>query len=368
METIKNNKTLEQFKCPNCSGDVTFNSSMQKMACPFCDCEFDIGVVKELSQIEDLKDFEFEEYTISSGSGDWKEEEKSKIKAYTCNSCGGEVVTEDVTVASKCPYCDSPIVVSSDLQGVLRPDIVIPFKLEKLEAVERLKNFCNGKKLLPNFFLDENRIEEIQGVYVPFWVFSLDVNSQSTFNANKVHTWMDSNYTYTQTKTYLAYRDGTAIFGKIPADASMKMDDAMMDSIEPFNYQDAVDFNSGYLSGYVAQKYDVPSKDVESRIRHRITNTMQNLFRNSIHGYSSVSNKTIHFDASNIKIEYALLPVWILNTKYKEKVYTFAMNGQTGKFVGKLPIDDSKVTKYFLVSFITAFVFLMIFCVIGGML
>lgn len=372
METTKSNQdtqgTLERFLCPNCSGAIQFSSNSQTMICPYCDCEFDIDTLTDIKKHSDKRDFQFDEYTVSSGTGDWKETEKSSISAYTCSSCAGEIVTDNTTVASKCPYCDSPIVVVSDLEGTYRPDIVLPFKIEKQQAKDQLKVFCSNKKLLPDFFLDENRIEDIQGIYVPFWIFSCGIDGTSTFNANRIQTWSDSRYRYTKTSTYVAYRDGIAIFDKIPADGSMKMDDALMDSIEPFVFEESKPFNTGYLSGYIAQKYDVGSKDVESRVKSRINDSMTALFQQSVVGYTSVYPKTLNIDVKDVKVEYALLPVWLLNTKYKDKNYVFAMNGQTGKFVGQLPIDQNKVLKYFMFTFIIVLCVLLVLSKIGGII
>lgn len=369
METINNNVeqgTLENFKCPNCSGDITFDSSKQMMVCPYCDCEFDAAVVLEDSAYKVEEDFVFNAYDQMSGSGDWSESEKCSIRGYICNSCAGEVISDDVTVATKCPYCDSPIVVKSDLQGLLKPDVVIPFSVSKEDAIQALKQFTEGKKLLPDLFLDHSRIEEVSGIYVPFWLFSATADAAITFKGTRVSTHRTSNYRVTKTSHYTLYRQGSTVFSKVPADASMKMDDALMDSIEPYHFNACKDFNTSYLSGYVAQKYDVESKEVEQRIRGRMKNTMQDLLKKSVHGYQSVRVHQSAMQATNESIQYALLPVWILNTSYKGVMYTFAINGQTGKIVGELPIDSSKQMKYFGIVFSVVFIIGMLFGKIGG--
>ncbi len=344
---------IEQFKCPNCGGRVEFDSNIQKMKCPFCDSEFDVESMKEFEDISSAEDVqpEWEAYDVESGSGDWDEEEKAKIKHYICQSCAGEIITDATTVATQCPYCGNPVVIASELDGTLRPDLVIPFKLDKEAAKAALNRFLEGKKLLPNCFKDKNHIEEITGIYVPFWLYNCTAEGKAVYSARRVKIWSDPNFTYTKTDHFTLHREGKLDFIKVPADGSKKMDDTLMESIEPYNYEEAVDFQTAYLSGYLAEKYDVTADENLGRINERITESLLDMFERTIHRYDGhqVNHKAITLDKSSI--EYALLPLWMLRTKYNGEEYIFAMNGQTGKFVGSLPIDRMKMVKHFLIAF-----------------
>lgn len=344
---------VEQFKCPNCGGRVEFDSTLQQMKCPFCDGEFAVESMKEFSNIESTKEEEpeWEAYGEDSQHEEWSSEEEAAIRRYVCQSCGGEIITDATTVASKCPYCDNPVVIASELAGALRPDLVIPFKLDKAAAKAALLKFYDGKKLLPNCFKDNNHIEEITGLYVPFWLYNCSADGQATYAATRVKHWSDSRFMYTKTKHYSIQRSGELEFVKIPADGSKKMDDTLMESIEPYNYAEAVDFTTAYLSGYLAEKYDVTSDDNLPRINERITESLVDQLRTTIQGYDGVMLKHKNIKIDKGRIEYALLPLWMLRTKYNGEEYVFAMNGQTGKFVGSLPIDKAKAVKHFIMSF-----------------
>lgn len=345
METTKSN-SADQFKCPNCGGYVTFNSDVQEMTCPYCDSSFDVSTLSEYSKLLETEEEtpKWQDYSME----DWKIDEADQLKHYVCKSCGGEIITDAVTAASKCPYCDNPVVMSDQLIGSYRPDLVIPFQLDRDDAIKSLSKFIKGKKLLPNCFVKDNHIEEVQGVYVPFWLYDCGTSGNVAFKATRTSSWSDSNYNYTKTKFYSVQRGGSMAFEKVPADGSKKMDDTLMESIEPFDYSKAVPFNTGFLSGYLASKYDVTCVDNEPRITSRIVNSVIDEFRNTVNGYNTVNvdHKVITLDKGTI--QYSLLPVWILNTRYKDELYTFAMNGQTGKFVGDLPIDKMKCFSYFL--------------------
>ena len=120
-----------------------------------------------------------------------------------------------------------------------------------------------------------------------------------------------------------------------------------MEAVEPFNYADAVDFNGAYLSGYLADKYDVSVDESITRANERVQNSTVAAFNDTTGTYLAVHPEHARVNFSNGKVRYSLLPVWMLNIKYLDKVYQFAINGQTGKVVGEYPVDKSKKWKYF---------------------
>ena len=335
---------LMTYKCPNCGGSIIFDSKNQEFKCESCDSVF---TKEQLSEYDDiLRNSGQLENTETVEQHNWREnnteQQLDNINTYICKYCGAEIVTDPTTAASECPYCNNPIIVAPQLTGTYRPDFVIPFKVQKEQAIEALKAFYKKKPFLPNEFKDENRIKEIKGIYIPFWLFDCDVGANITYNAAIIKTWHDSNYEYTKTDRYRVMRKGGLSFCKIPADGSSKMDDAYMDAIEPFDYNDLIDFDAAYLSGYLADKYDVDIAQNTSRINERIENSTLDAFKSTVMRYNRVDVIEKNIGVYNGSAKYVLLPVWILNTKYKDEMYTFAMNGQTGKLVGKLPIDKKK--------------------------
>lgn len=351
--SLTENNTVQQYKCPNCGASISFGADTQNMKCEYCDCEFDIQTLKEFNAIaeEEQKDLQWAHYDEGHGNNEWAQGEKEEVKKYACQSCGGTLITDSVTVASKCPYCDSPIIVPSEMTGEYRPDLVLPFQVTREGAIEGFSKFLKDKKLLPNTFVDQNHIEEVTGIYVPFWLFDSKANGHITYKATRSRMWTMGEYRYTRTDFYMVKRGGVVDFANIPADGSSKMDDTMMESIEPFDFTKGVDFNTAYLSGYLAQNYDVTSENLVGRISERMGKSFEQLCSNTVHGYNTKTITNRNLNNTSDEIRYALLPVWILNTKYNGELYTFAMNGQTGKFVGNLPIDNMKAVKYFFMSF-----------------
>lgn len=338
---------LLEYKCPSCGGKIEFDSKAQKMVCPYCDTEFDTDTLREYDDI--LKSQQPDDLgAVEEPSGEWQEGEKESLNIYTCNSCGGEIVSDATTAATHCPYCGNPVIMTGKLSGDLKPDIVIPFKLDKKAAKEAFSKHLSKKTLLPKVFKDENHIDEIKGVYVPFWLYDAKADADIRYKGTKIRSWSDSRYNYTERSYYSIQRSGNVSFKSVPADGSSKMPDDLMESIEPFDLSEAVDFQTAYLSGYLADRYDIDSATQRSRACERMKASTENSFRSTVNGYSSliVEHSSIRFDSG--KAKYALFPVWIMNTTWRGEKYIFAMNGQTGKFVGNLPCDNWAYFKWLL--------------------
>lgn len=334
-----------EYKCPCCGGAIEFDSKLQKLKCPYCDSEFEVQSLKDMDETLKYVDADSLEWGNTQETV-WNEGEDSSLRTYICNSCGGEIIADENTAASKCPYCGNPVVMTGSLSGELKPDYVIPFKLDKKAAVESLKRHLSGKRLLPKVFKDQNHIEEINGIYVPFWLFDADAEAAANFKTTRVRAWSDRNYNYTETSHYSVFRAGNLSFEHIPVDGSTKMADDLMESIEPYDYSEAVDFQTAYLAGYLADKYDVSKNQSKERANQRIKASAEAELRSTVSGYASVVPVGSSVKLSSGGAKYALLPVWILNTDWNGQKYTFAMNGQTGKFVGNLPVDNAAYFKW----------------------
>ena len=345
--------TLQEYKCPNCGGAIEFDSGAQKMVCPYCDTEFEMETLASYDEVLNSEQADDMTWETEAGS-EWDDGEADGLREYVCKSCGGTIVGDETTGATECPYCGNPVVMMGQFAGTLKPDYVIPFKLDKKAAVAALKRHYGGKKLLPEVFSDQNHIEEVKGIYVPFWLFDADADAQIRYKAAKVRYWSDSRYNFTETSYFSVVRGGQIGFERVPVDGSSKIDDTLMESLEPYNFADAVDFQTAYLAGYLADKYDVDAEASIERANERIKKSTGTAFRRTVQGYTSVVPENTNVQLRGGKAKYALYPVWILNTTWNGQKYTFAMNGQTGKFVGDLPLDKRAYNRW-LLSFTALF-------------
>lgn len=338
--------TVLEFKCPCCNATLSFGGDCQQMKCDYCGNTFDLETLRacrdsEQPDAEPLVTWE-EEAKLQ-----WDDQEQSAIRAFLCEACGGELITDDHTAATFCPYCGNAAILPGRVSGGLKPEGVLPFKTTREDAKRAFLNLCKGKPLLPKCFTEEQQVEKITGLYVPFWLYNCQADLQGSYKATRIHTWMDSRYTYTKTDHYLLRRQAAAAYTSIPMDGSSKMDDAFMESIEPYDYAEIKPFDMAYLSGFLADKYDVEAKAGEDRIRQRVDNTMNDRLQSTFLGYATVLPTSRQLSIGHSHAKYVLLPVWLLNTKYNGKTYTFAMNGQTGKMTGTFPVCKKRALGWF---------------------
>lgn len=350
MDGVKN------YKCPSCGAPLIFDGKSQNLHCESCGNNFSVETMEQLdgaeSEASKQSKYDWESYEPRSFNGD----ENVDFSSYSCPSCGAEIVGDDTMGATVCPYCGNATIIKGQFEGTMRPDYLIPFRIDKKSAVKLFEEACKKAPFLPDEFKDKKKIEEMSGLYVPFWMFDCDCSASVTYDAKIIRTWSDSNYNYTRTDFYRLLRTGDIDFANIPVDASQKAEDNFMDAVEPFDYNDAVEFNSAYLSGYFADKYDVSVDDCIERANRRIKRSVEQAFERTVGGYVNVVPVSSSIRSSNGKIRYSLLPVWMLNIKYEGQMYKYAINGQTGKVVGDYPVCKRKRRKYFIIRYIISLI------------
>ena len=336
---------ITNYQCPACGGPLHFSHESQDMACDYCDSHFTVAEIEAAYAAQNEQAAAAQEQQLEFGPL-W-ETSGENIRAYRCPSCGAELICDAATAATSCPYCGNPSVVPGQLDGVLRPDLVIPFQLDTEAAKAALRKHYGKKRLLPRAFVEENHIEEIQGIYVPFWLFDTELDADIYYKATRTHSRETRNERIVTTEHYRLHRAGTVRFEGIPADASQRMPDAHMDAIEPFDYSGLKPFAMAYLAGYLADKYDVSAEQNLPRVTARAERTAREIMQASCPGYATVTEQSSDLRLRREKARYALLPVWMLTTRWHDKSFLFAMNGQTGKIVGDLPVDWGRYWKIF---------------------
>ena len=327
---------LVSFKCPNCGSPLLYSAEQGRFTCEYCGGDFSFEQVKNADVNADTE-FDW---------GDYKEnvsqETLEGTVSYICKSCGAEVVADAVTAASFCPYCGNVIVMEQNVSGFIKPNGIIPFRIDKKKLQEIVENYCRGKKLLPKNYLSAQKIEKIQGLYLPFWLYDCHADGDMGFDATRIQTWSDARYNYTRTTHYYVTCEGDMDFRKVPVDGSHRMDDALMDSVEPYDFSDIQEFAKGYLSGFVAERFDEDADLCLNRASARVKSSVADTFHSAVTGYATLTSSRSHITLQDTNVSYVLLPVYLITAQYEGQTYTYAVNGQTGKIVGDLPADKGK--------------------------
>ena len=346
-------ENIVSYKCKNCGAPLEFDIQKQNHSCKFCLSEFAVSELsgQDVSTPDTPPEIPHDEY----GDG---------AMAYSCSSCGGKIVTDTNTVSTFCVYCHSPTIIAANLTGEYRPAKVIPFKLGKEEVKTAMCALLKKRPLLPKDFRMFAEKGEISGMYVPFWLFSADMQGFLAAQGVRVMSWSDANFRYTKTDTFHVERAADVAFNNLPADGSAKMDSKLTQALEPFDYAAMQDFSMQYLSGHFAESYDIDSESASVHAFNRMDSGLTKMLEETVTGYNSYSVTARHNQRRKQDAMYVMLPVWTLSADYKGKRYTFAMNGQTGKMVGKLPTCAGRAFAWF--GGIFAAVSLVAF--VGGML
>lgn len=305
------------FKCKNCGGNVVYSPEKHTMFCPFCESE----------KSGELSNGTSPEMTI-------------------CPNCGGEITVEQHTSATQCPYCDSYLILNERVEGEYLPRLILPFQLGKENCKQSIREKFKKNLFAPTDFLSEVRLNSMQGVYVPYWLYNYDTHCSFQGEGTKVRTWTSGDTQYTETSYYAVSRDMDISFEKIPVDASEAMPDNVMDLMEPYNYSQLIDFNPEYMSGFYAEKYNMPADAVENRAHRKMSDDAAALLKASYSGYNSV--RSINQDTRVMRNSscFGLLPVWKYQYTYNGQDYPFYVNGQTGKIVGEVPVSIKKMWAY----------------------
>lgn len=357
---------VTNYQCPACTAPLHYSAKSGKLECDYCGSSFDVAEIEALyarkeaeaaaakqaadAKAEAAQAAKAEAAEAAAASGGWDTSDLSRdwgaeadgLRVYSCPSCGAELICDQSTAATACPYCGNPAIVPGQFSGALRPDYILPFRLSKDDAVQALRAHYKGKPFLPRSFTSANHIEQIQGVYVPFWLFDGGAEGAASYRASNTNVFETGDYEITETRHYHVVRAGSLAFEKIPVDASSKMPDDHMDSIEPFDYAQLRPFSTAYLPGYLADKYDVTIDDSRDRADTRCRETLAQALRDTVTGYGACVTEREDIALRRGKVHYALLPVWMLSTKWHGQDFLFAMNGQTGKLVGDLPTDRGR--------------------------
>ncbi|NLY47680.1 MAG: TFIIB-type zinc ribbon-containing protein [Clostridiales bacterium] len=356
---------VTQYKCPNCGADTAYDAGSGMLKCGSCGRMDNIErmgggpepsdneqISYEMDEddkraMENAYDHDYEDSSNEDEPSYHAVLNENEVSEYHCRNCGAVLLTDTHTTAIKCSFCGAGVVISDRLTGNLAPDCIIPFFISKEQAQEAFKKWCRKGLLTPSDFKVADRIKDITGLYVPFWLYDLNGKGEVEATCTRVRTYTMGEWVYKETKYYHVYRKVDLNYLKVPCDASKKMDDILMDKLEPYSYRDLKEFKMPYLAGYIAEKYDYNDEDLLPRVKNRVQSYVESYLRSTISGYSSVHINRMDINIKKKRSDYSLLPVWMVCYDYKKAEHIFAMNGQTGKIVGRPPISAGKVAAWF---------------------
>ena len=340
----------DTIKCPNCGANLTLNADTQMLDCPMCGASFepsklDVGVGELDSgstaySAQEAKPAEPSQPQAEQAQGAPEQTE------FICNSCGAKLVTDSHTAATFCAFCGSPALVGKRLTETFQPQFMIPFKYSRESAEEAFVKWAGKGKWTPFGFVSKKNVAKMTGLYVPFWLFDIKATIDAQGTGDKV-SYSGSDQI---TETFEFERKANLRWSHVPLDGETRVDDALMEAIEPFDFKGLIPYDYRYLPGFYADRYDQSPQDLAARATKRGMEGIDKAIKDSLKGkYDRYRIKKNMSKINSMDAYYALLPVWFLSYKYRNKFYYFTMNGQTGEVAGTVPVSPVKKMMFFFI-------------------
>lgn len=337
---IVDTKEETDKKCPQCGGIMDFNPSTGNLKCPYCDYEETIPVAKETPKKAQELDFYAAEHTANR---DWGVETKTVL----CKACGAESIYDALQTSAVCPFCGSNQVMDANDKDTMAPGGVVPFRISDREASDLFKKWIKRKWFCPKLAKDSAKPKKFKGIYLPYWTFDTDTFSTYQGEYGIEHTTRDRDG---NTKTRTDWHNTSGTYSEFINDelvlASKNNDTSMLRKLEPFDTENNKSYKPEYIAGFAAERYSLGLKDAwtvaRKSIKEKLTRSISQKIKRERNA-DSVRNVKLDTNYDNITYKYLLLPIWISNFKYNDKVFQFMVNGQTGKVAGKTPISIPKV-------------------------
>lgn len=339
--------------CTNCGGRVEFSPNDKGLRCINC------GNVYPIEYKQTATKHAIEWIPSDEGFNKWINESRS----YKCQTCGAQVIFNKYDFAGNCKYCNtSSLLPTSELPGLI-PETVIPFKISKQDAKNEFYAKVKKRNFLPLNFKKNLPRADIGATYISSFDFAMHVLAKYHGRQRFTRTERDSNG---RSRTVTEYRSFSGTinhqFNNILVEASDKLNQDEINSILPYDFAESYDYEDDFVKGYNVGYYNQSVSQAEGVAKNEAYNQIEDMIHSK---YSSIDSLTITPTYSNIKYNYALLPVYFVTFNYKNKPYVNVMNGQTGKTSGKVPRSGLQITM--LVLFILAIIGLPILLMILNM-
>ncbi|MGN1206708.1 MAG: hypothetical protein ACI4SP_00250 [Eubacteriales bacterium] len=332
---------IVSYQCPNCEAPLSFDPEKGAFHCEYCLSTYSEADLLAIDA--QRKKDEAREKVAASEADDYC----AQMEEYACPNCGAVVACEGNTVATECVYCHTPVIHRGKLSGQMRPHKLVPFAFNREAAEESFRKFVSKHKFVPRDFFSTAQLEKMQGIYFPFWVTDADTRAGMTAHGTKVRTWRAGDYRYTETSHFHVVREGEIHFEDLTTCALSEADKAMLEGILPFPSEALIDFSMPYLAGFLTKKRDIEKDALHEEAENRMRGYSDKLLSDTIHGYATLAVENRGMVVYRENWDYALMPVWLMTYRGKKRNYTYAMNGNTGKVYGELPISAGKLWALF---------------------
>lgn len=354
----------QSYKCPACGAPIEYNAQNQNFTCEYCLKQF---TEQQMIDYFAAQDKQAEERAMRDAAEEQARQASSAagsdnvhVNSYHCNSCGAEVVTDSTTQATFCYYCHSPVVITDRLVGNFKPDQMIPFSTDKTAANNAFLAWVGKKRYVPGDFAKKQHCEKMTGIYLPYWFTDCNVNFNYSAIGESVRTWRVGNTEYIETTTRRHTREGSMFLDDTSIPSYSKVDNDLLNSICNYPLNEMRPFAMPMLSGFFSDQREFDGEAAKKPLADQAHGYALGKVQQSTQNSDVIVNEDFNFDIRPDQPLYTLLPTWMLTYNYLGKIYTFAMNGNTGEVYGELPVNKGAILRDSLIASAVVFVALLL--------
>ena len=347
---------VEVFTCENCGGNMIFDIKSQSLKCPYCETEV------KIDNSGDVLEYDFSNVSRLEAQSDWNEE----AEVIKCESCGAETVVDRQSTAIHCSYCGSSHVLKTKQSAGIKPEGVLPFKIDKHQAMEEMSRWMKRRWLAPNDLKLLYQSDKLQAVYVPYWTY--DAQTYSTYTGQGGRYYYETREVNGKKETIQKIRwypvNGQLheFFDDVLVNASAHYSDQIMSGVEPYNTDRIEPYKPEYLSGYLAERYYLGVSEGFSCANQKMVRELESMAHHEIMcRFDTARNVVVRTQYQNVTFKHVLLPIWCANYDYKGKNYQYIINGETGRVHGTYPYSLVKITVLIILGALALYLFFVYF-------
>lgn len=333
-----------EFPCQQCGANLVFSPGEGGLKCEYCGHEQSLGSEDDQPVVE----YDFAQAVAQAQRRPARDlvEGGHEVR---CDGCGARTVL--ASEAGRCPFCDSPVVMVQDTEEIFTPENLLPFQVEEKQAREAFKSWVSSRWFAPNDLSMRARREGMDGVFLPYWTYDSETRTSYTGQRGE-HYYVTEEYEdangdrqtrrVRKTRWYPAFGSVYCSFDDVLVSATSALPRKLLEALEPWDLEALVAYAPGYLSGFLANRYDVGLEAGFDVAEDRMEPVIRNQIRRDIGGDDQRIHTT-RIQHSDVRFKHFLLPLWISSFRYNDKVYRFLVNARTGEPAGERPYSAVKI-------------------------
>lgn len=257
-----------------------------------------------------------------------------QAKNFQCKGCGASMNYDADAQTLKCPFCGSVDLQEDPTKGILAPEYVVPFSLDRIAAETHLRNWLGSSFWHPSDLRSAAQLTELRAVYVPFWIFDTHVQTHWTADTSRTPPGAHASW-------YPVAGQGDRDYADVWIPASAGIPARELAAVEPFDLSAAVPPDKVDLEDVTVEQMTVSRRYARPLAQSRL----EAMESQAVAGHVPGSSRHIHVNVlmDGATSRAALVPVYVMAYLYRDRVYRFVVNGQTGKATGTAPVAANKV-------------------------